>query len=164
MAKAATSDTTALTVAEAATAIVALINTRPVSPRREELEAIIARAAPASAARMVLPPLSPLHLRYRESLAEIARLDDNYYSLAMSADEKEAAVEAACERAMALERETWATPAKTLADVLLRGEMALYNENGVMESLHDPEAYYDERAVAQLIKAVVDVLGGLHAR
>jgi hypothetical protein len=64
---------------------------------------------------------------------------------------------------MALERETWATPAKTLADVLLRGEMALYNENGVMESLDDPDAYYDERSIAQLIRAVVDVLGGSNA-
>jgi hypothetical protein len=63
---------------------------------------------------------------------------------------------------MALERKAWATPAKTVADVLLRGEMALYNENGVMESLDDAEAYYDERAVAQLIRAVVAVLGGLH--
>ena len=34
---------------------------------------------------------------------------------------------------MAIERKIWATPARTLADVLLRGEMALYNENGVME-------------------------------
>ena len=65
---------------------------------------------------------------------------------------------------MALERKAWASPARTLADVLLRGEMALYNENGVMEHLDDSEAYYDERSVAQLIRAVVDVLGGLHGR
>ena len=39
-------------------------------------------------------------------------------------------------------------------DVLLRGEMALYNENGIMDELDDPEAYYDERSAAQLIKAV----------
>ena len=36
--------------------------------------------------------------------------------------------------------------------------------NGIMDELDDPEAYYDERSAAQLIKAVVDVLGGLHAR
>jgi len=41
---------------------------------------------------------------------------------------------------MALERKIWATPAKTLADVLLRGEIALFNENGVMEHLDNPEA------------------------
>jgi hypothetical protein len=42
------------------------------------------------------------------------------------------------------------TPAKTLADVLLRGEIALDNENGVMDSLDDPDAYHDDRAEAQL--------------
>ena len=82
----------------------------------------------------------------------------------MSEEEKEAAVGAACEKAMALERKIWAAPARTLADVLLRGEMALYNENGIMEVLDEPEAYYDERSVAQLIRAVVDVLGGPYAR
>jgi len=82
----------------------------------------------------------------------------------MSEEEKEAAVGAACEKAMALERKIWATPATTLADVLLRGEIALHNENAMMDSLDDPEAYYDERAVAQVIRAVLDVLGGPHAR
>jgi hypothetical protein len=76
----------------------------------------------------------------------------------------EAVINALSEQAMVLERKAWATPARTLADVLLRGEMALYNENAVMENLDDPEAYYDERSIAQLIRAVVDVLGGLHAR
>ena len=164
MAKATAPDTTTLSASEAATAIAHLINTKPVSPRHEELEAIISRVAPASMPQTaVLPPLSPHHLRYRERLAEIARLDNSDYSPGMSAKEKEEEVGAACEKAMALERKVWATPAKTLADVLLRGEMALYNENGVMETLDDPEAYYDERSIAQLIRAVVDVLGGIHA-
>ena len=42
--------------------------------------------------------------------------------------------------------------------------MALYNENGVMDFLDVAEAYEDDRANAQLIRAVVDVLGGLYAR
>ena len=120
--------------------------------------------APTPASPALLPPLSPEHLRYREALAEIAKLDDHDYSPEMSDEEKEAAVGAACEKAMAIEQMIWATPAKTLADVLLRGEMALYNENGIMETLDEPEAYCDERSVAQLIRAVVDVLGGHHAR
>jgi hypothetical protein len=62
-----------------------------------------------------------------------------------------------------MEREIWATPAKTLADVLLRGEVALHNENGIMESL-DVDTYHDERSCAQLIRTVVDVLGGLDER
>ena len=76
----------------------------------------------------------------------------------------EAAIGAVCETAMALERQIWATPAKTLADVLLRGEIALYNENRIMEALDDDDGYHDERSVAQLIRAVVSVLGGLYGR
>jgi hypothetical protein len=120
--------------------------------------------APTPASPALLPPLSPDHLRYREALAKIAKLDDHDYSPEMGDEEKEEAVAAACEKAMAIERMIWATPAKTLADLLLRGEMALYNENGVMATLDEPEAYYDERSVAQLIRAVVDVLGGHYAR
>jgi hypothetical protein len=33
-----------------------------------------------------------------------------------------------------------------------------------MESLDDQAAYHDERAIAQVIRAVLDVLGGLHVR
>jgi hypothetical protein len=66
------------------------------------------------------------------------------------------------ERAKESERKTWSTPAKTLADVLFRGEMAHHNnsENGALEGLNDYNGYYDTRSAAQLIKAVVDVLGG----
>src|SRR5262245_43804532 len=44
MAQASHSSTSALTVQQAAGAIVALINERPISPRQDEVEAIIARA------------------------------------------------------------------------------------------------------------------------
>jgi hypothetical protein len=108
--------------------------------------------------------LSADHLKYREIVAEIARFDEEGCPPEKGEQESEATLEALSERGMALERKIWATPAKTLADVLLRGEIALFNENGVMEHLDNPEAYYDDRSVAQLIKAVVDVLGGLHAR
>ena len=111
----------------------------------------------------VLTSLSPDHLRYREVVAEIARFDEDGYP-PENEDDSEAALKALSDEAMAIERKVWATPARTLTDVLFRGEMALYNENGVMDFLDEPEAYYDERSVAQLIKAVVDVLGGRHAR
>jgi hypothetical protein len=104
--------------------------------------------------------LSAEHLKYREIVAEIARFEGANYPPKKSTAESEAVLNTLADEAMALESKAWATPAKTLADVLLRGEIALYNENGVMESLDDAEAYYDERAVAQLIRAVVDVLGG----
>ena len=157
MAKATAPDTTAFPFLKPQWPSSRLINSnaRPIAPGR----AIISKVAPASMPQAaVLPPLSSHHLKYRESLAEIARLDGDDHSPGMNTDEKEAAIEAACEEAMALERETWATPAKTLADVLLAADGALQREwrDG---GLDDPEAYYDERSVAQLIRAVVDVSG-----
>jgi hypothetical protein len=40
--------------------------------------------------------------------------------------------------------------ARTLAEVLPRPEIPLFNENGVMDSLGDDAAYYDDRAQAIL--------------
>jgi|RhiMethySRZTD1v2_1073278.scaffolds.fasta_scaffold395656_3 hypothetical protein len=76
MAKATELGTTALSVSEAATAIVGLINSRAHSPWPQEIEAIIAKVAAVSAPQPVLPPLSPDHLKYREIIAEIARFDE----------------------------------------------------------------------------------------
>ena len=61
---------------------------------------------------------------------EIARFDEEVYPPEKSEQQGEATLEALSEQAMALERKIWATPAKTLADVLLRGEIALHNEKG----------------------------------
>jgi hypothetical protein len=152
------------TISTAAAEIVALINSRSQSPWPHEFEAIIARVArPMAGVSPHLPSsLSPDHLRYRQLVAEI---DGFEWGEGLEDEkEREPAFDKLTEQATELEAQVWATPAKTLADVLLRGEVALHNENGVMESLEDAKAYYDERAVAQLIKAVVDVLGGLHAR
>jgi hypothetical protein len=55
-------------------------------------------------------------------------------------------------------------PARTLADVLLRAETALYNENGVMNSLDDDDANENDQATAQLIRAATSALGGLYTR
>ena len=55
MAKATAPDTTALSVSEAATAIVALINSRSQSPWPHEIEAIIAKVAPAEAPHCMFP-------------------------------------------------------------------------------------------------------------
>jgi hypothetical protein len=78
-------------------------------------------------------------------------------------EETDAALTRLQEQACELETEIWAKPAKTLADLLLRAEIALHNENGVMDSLDDLDAYYDDRANAQLIRVVLDVLGGPNA-
>jgi hypothetical protein len=108
-----------------------------------------------------LPALSLEHLKYRKIVAEIER----YNEPGMSDDDEEtdAALTRLQEQACEIETEIWAKPAKTLADLLLRAEIALCNENGVMDALADPGAYYDDLANAQLIRAVLDVLGGPNA-
>ena len=146
-----------LTPSEAGAEIAALINSRASSPRQDEIEAIIAKAMTTPAAT---PTLSSEHLAYRKIVAEIERCNDDPD---MPDEETDAALSRLQEQASELEAEIWAKPAKTLADVLLRAEVALDNENGVMDALDDPDAYYDDRANAQLIRAVLDVLGASNA-
>ena len=67
------------------------------------------------------------------------------------------------DRELELATKIWAKPAVTPADVVLRGEMAFYHENGVMEELNNPNAYYCERSHAQLIAAVISVWGHRYA-
>ena len=171
-----------LTTEEAAAQIVRLINESPRSPRPDEIEAVIARVTQTTEPQSVrvewsreplarLPALSEEHQAYRRIVAEIAKFDEEGWPPGVDGKEDEAATEvyeaaigAVCDTAIALERQIWATPAKTLADVLLRGEIALYNENRIMEAHDDDDGYHDERSVAQLIRAVVSVLGGLYGR
>jgi hypothetical protein len=142
-----------ITADQAADKIVRLINASPWTPSKSQ----IADALLKSGWHATEPAPSPEHLAYRKIVAEIERcngpdLPDN--------EETDAALSRLQEQACELETEIWAKPAKTLADLLLRAEIALCNENGVMSSLEDPGAYYDDRANAQLIRAVLDVLGG----
>ena len=107
------------------------------------------------------PSLSQEHLEFRRLVAELEKYKEPW---GCEGDEKaieaiEAAMGRLNEEISALERKIWATPARTLADVLLRGEIALWNENGVMDFIDDADAYEDDRATAQLIRAVVSVLG-----
>jgi len=147
----------------AAQSIIDLINSRPTSPRLDELEAIIAKAVMlvSSRASPEIPALSPEHHAYRKLVAEIERYNEPGYIA--DNEETEAAFSRLQEQACELETQIWAKPAKTLADLLLRAEIALFNENGVMDYLGDNAAYYDDRAQAQLIQAVLDVLGGRNA-
>jgi len=127
------------------------------------IEAVLqlAEARHAAVAAPAAPPtLSSEHLAYRKIVAEIERCNNDPD---MPDEETDAALSRIQEQASELEAATWAKPAKTLADVLLRAEIALLNENGVMDSLNNPDAYYDDRANAELIRAVLDVLGGPHA-
>ena len=106
--------------------------------------------------------LSPQHLAYRALLAEVADWNpESEEPEDQKADEQ--AFAALLDRVSDAEKAIWATPATTLADLLLRAEIAENNENGVMGDLDNPDAYLDDRAFAQLIRAALDVLGGRHA-
>jgi hypothetical protein len=149
----------ALTTDQIAQAIISLINSQPRSPTKDELAAVIVRAMATPAAT---PTLSSEHLAYRKLVAEIEPYNELDSGMS-DGEEGEAALARLQEQASELETEIWAKPAKTLADVLLRAEIALHNENGVMDALDNPDAYYDDLANAQLIRAVLDVLGGANA-
>jgi hypothetical protein len=101
--------------------------------------------------------LSAEHLEYRQLVAQIDRFNDPEHSVSGSEAEHEALIASLMERESALARQIWAKPALTPADVLLRGEIALHNENSLTDVLEEPVAYYDEYACAQLIQAVVSV-------
>ena len=148
-------DLNAITSDQIAQAIIDLINSRPRSPTKGELVAVIAKAIATPA---TTPALSPQHLAYRKIVAEIEGYNDP--DCVADNEETDAALSRLQEQGCELETEIWAKPAKTLADLLLRAEIALFNENGVMDAVEDPGAYYDDRANAQLIRAVLDVLGG----
>jgi hypothetical protein len=99
-----------------------LINSRAFSPRQDELEEIVARVAPASKQQAALPPLSPDHLKYREIVAEIEGF--NWGKGLADEKQREPAFDRLTAQAMEIEARVWATPAKTLGDVLLRREIA----------------------------------------
>jgi hypothetical protein len=150
----------ALTADQVAQTIIDLINSQPRSPTKDELVAVIVKAMGIPAAA---PTLSPQHLAYRKIVAQIERYNDPGSDMS-DGEEGEAALSRLQEQACELETEIWAKPAKTLADLLLRAEIALSNENGIMDALDDPDAhYFDDLANAQLIRAVLDVLGGPNA-
>jgi hypothetical protein len=129
-------------------AIADLINSSPRSPTKAEIANIIIRASPKPDEALAL---SAEHMEYRRLVAEISRLEWEGCS--------EETLDPLTDRAKEFERKTWSTPAKTLADVLLRGEMARHHnsENGTLEGLNDSNGYFDTRSAAQLIKAVIDV-------
>src|SRR5262245_37633086 len=138
-------------IAAAAADIHTLINSQPRSPTRDELAAIIAkRAAPPTA----LPALSPEHLKYRKIIAEVQRYDDP--NRIADDEEIDAVVSRLQEEAHELETEIWAKPARTLADILLRAEIALDNE------IQHIEDCPDQLGVGAVVVVGIWVIKGIH--
>lgn len=61
------------------------------------------------------------------------------------------------ERETQFARQIWNKPVETWFDVFLLAEVALYHENGILDSLDEKEPYHDELALAKLIKAAIMV-------
>jgi hypothetical protein len=102
----------------------ALINSSPRSPTKEQFAAIIDGSHPESR-----PSLSKEHLEFRRLVAEIEKYNEP--SSCEPDDEKaiearEATLGRLSDKISAIQNEI-SMPARTLADVLLRAEIALYN-------------------------------------
>lgn len=150
-----------LSVQEAAAAIVNLINTKPQSPRQAEIEKIIGSVHlnMALVGSVTETAASKNRAEYLSLIQEIRNHEVRTRGSTMAEEEaNEPVLDGLCDAVVAYEREKiWSTPARTWGDVLLYAEAALYNENGIMKSRGDDDAYIDERSVAELINAAITV-------
>jgi hypothetical protein len=136
MAKATAPDTTALSVSEAAGAIVALINSRSQSPWPHEIEAIIAKVAPAQA-----PALHVSELGHKIRAA-IARVDKAERSTS-GEDAPDAVANAGWNELYRLEEQI-PDPPQSFADLVIRAELAYFGAD------KDP----DDRTMSALEKGI----------
>jgi hypothetical protein len=164
------SPTATLTTGQAAAAIVELINGRPISPRQDEIEAIIARVVVRPA------PLGPTSLT--DAQARLLEAIHDYAAAERAFDEagKKATSELPCEEFEAAERRVDSALERmdrlaaelpnrshSIADLRLLGQVAHYHsdrdERGRLAALSDDKAVADEVAVARLIEAACQVDG-----
>ena len=150
-----------LSVQEAAAAIVNLINTKPQSPRQSEIEKIIGSVQlnMALVGAVAETNASKTRAEYLSLIQEIRNHEARSKCSTLAEEEaNEPVFDGLCDAVSTYEREKiWSTPARTWGDVLLYAEAALYNENGIMVSRGDDNAYIDERSAAELINAVITV-------
>jgi hypothetical protein len=140
-----------LNISHAAAEVVALINSRPASPRVDEIEAIIAK---------VIDPTASVDL-LAECNAKLRTLMED----ARGSDEE-------VERAEAIFREygerEWAKPVSSLPDLYVRIALAVHWNSPM--SLNDwaypywrlnegPERLIDERALAFLVQGLLELTG-----
>ena len=143
-----------LSVDQAAGEIHQLMNERPTLPRQEEIAAIIRTVTlrPGEA-----ETTEPWH-EFMRLKADLRRFLDEHSEPAESSSEHPDYRAMFDQRTDAIDDfvdDIWSTPAVTGFDILMRAEVALYHENGVMMYLG--EGGLDERATAQLIDAVITV-------
>ena len=150
-----------LSVQEAARAIVNLINAKPQTPRQAEIENIIGRVHlnMALVGSVAETDANKTRAEYLSLIQEIRNHEARSKGSTLTEEEAtEPIFDGLCEAVMAYEREKiWSTPSRTWGDVLLYAEAALYNENGIMVSRGDDNAYIDELSAAELTNAVITV-------
>jgi hypothetical protein len=168
-----------LTAAEAAVAIVALINSRPTSPWLGEIQAVIERVcadaelAGSSILAMQVPHVVPVDVElvrlisaWREQRDIIDRTAVETAGILTDAESKPSeeitgkAIETACDLAKQIweraKAETWSGGPVNLLTLAVLAEIVLHHENGASNTLNDGEEYYmDQRATAELMVAVM---------
>jgi hypothetical protein len=144
----------------AAAEILGLINSKANSPTRDEIAAIIAKAAlPAQLGEPTSSELAKWDAKVRKYIEDQSRLTDD------EADEE-------CGRLIEASEEIWARPVRGWDDIALRAAMAVYwNNPGSIGGLGYPSAVFapsemddltgsvDERALAHLVRAILDLAG-----
>jgi hypothetical protein len=127
-------------VQQAAAEVVALINSRPTSPRQDEIEVVIARACSVrTATPEPLPPLERSAIAERRpshfcgqwetlkqeavTLAAVGKAQGGLPVGHPKVEEQEALVAALCVSQDAVAHAAWETTARDLADVLLLAEI-----------------------------------------
>jgi hypothetical protein len=151
--KAALSTIAPLTIQQAAAEIIQLINTRPTSPRPDEIEAIIARVA-SGCSLLAAMPLSAEQAQLHEAIQHLVDIGKT-----MGAEDYREGLEkrhhqAYCRVEELAERIP--TPARSLTDVILRAQVAWAladRQDGVLRDIDEPDA---EGAAARTIQAVFD--------
>jgi hypothetical protein len=143
-------------IAAAAAEIHTLINSMPRSPTEAEIVAIIAKAA------------SPLDVRrVRDDYLKSAghRILSAYLDEIYRRNRTEAEVELHEERFCAEAAAIWAKPCATFADFIVRLSMAIHWNSTPPDPaypdnmLNDPRAPYFQRALAHVVKGVLDLAG-----
>jgi hypothetical protein len=162
-----------LTTQQAAAQIVALINSRPHSPRPEEIEAIVARAASSSGVAPLVSPMAADWWRaIRDERDTFARHQQEYKALRASgldlteedAKRSDAEAKAILARTEEATVAVWQAGAKTWADIVLFAELARYwmwdPEDPILDKdfeacleIHDTSL--DTQSVAQLVNAIL---------
>jgi hypothetical protein len=154
---------------QAADAILALINSKPQTPRRDELAAILAphMNGPGPALRWQDTPLGAEWLALEAELYKITEEkdllpDDPGY------DRAQAEVDAVRDRVEAFVLRIWETRATTLRDAIHRTAMAVHwNHPAKLDDppfpddviAGDPNRNFDERALAHVVRGILDLAG-----